>query len=113
MQFPDGQHSISSIPTSASPHQLRLLRRQRHASELIESAKHSLRDELNQNGSIDFNKAQQDVIQSCMVMSKILEKLQAMAPIQNRERMIQQTAITRHQLKNLISDMSQYIISTH
>lgn len=48
-----------------------------------------------------------------MVMSKILDKLQAMAPIQNRERMIQQTAITRHQLKNLISDMSQYIISTH
>jgi len=46
-----------------------------------------------------------------MVMSKILEKLEGMAPIENRERMIRQTSITRHQLKNLISNMTQYNIS--
>ena len=111
MQCPDGSHSISSIPSSASPQQLKSLRRQRHASELIESAKESLREELSQNGSIDFIKAQQDVIQSCLVMSKILEKLDGMAPSQQRERTLQQTAITRYQLKNLINDMTHYNIS--
>ena len=111
MQCPDGSHSISSIPSSASPQQLKSLRRQRHASELIESAKESLREELSQNGSIDFIKAQRDVIQSCLVMSKILEKLDGMAPSQQRERTLQQTAITRYQLKNLINDMTHYNIS--
>ena len=113
MQFPNHSHSISSIPSSASPQQLSTLRRQRHASELIESARESLREELSLNGSIDFNKAQQDLIQSCLVMSNILEKLEGMAPAQHRENTIKMTAITRHHLKTLISDMTQYNISTH
>ena len=113
MQFPNNSHSISSIPSSASPQQLRSLRRQRHASELIESARVSLREELILHGRIDFNKAQQDVIQSCLVMSKILEKLEGMAPAQHGENTIKMTAITRHHLKTLISDMTQYNISTH
>lgn len=46
-----------------------------------------------------------------MVMSKILEKLEGMAPIENREHMIKQTSITRHQLKILISNMTQFNIS--
>ena len=111
MQIPEGSQGTSSIPASASPQQLRSLHRQRHACELIESARQSLREELSQNGTIDFNKAQRDVIQSCMVMSKILEKLEGMAPTENREHMIRQTSITRHQLKNLISNMTQYNIS--
>ena len=44
-------------------------------------------------------------------MSKILEKLDGMAPSQQRERTLQQTAITRYQLKNLINDMTHYNIS--
>ena len=88
MQFPNHSHSISSIPSSASPQQLSTLRRQRHASELIESARESLREELSLNGSIDFNKAQQDLIQSCIVMSKMLEKLEGIAHAQHRENRI-------------------------
>ena len=111
MQSQNQSQDISFIPTSASPQQLRSLRRQRLASELIESAKDSLREELTQHGSIDFKQAQRDVIQSCMVMTKILEKLESTAPARHREHMVKQTAITRHQLKNLISDMTNYDIS--
>jgi hypothetical protein len=111
MQSQNQSQGISFIPTSASQQQLSSLRRQRHASELIESAKESLREELTQHGSIDFKQAQRDVIQSCMVMSKMLEKLEGMAPASHREHMVKQTAITRHQLKNLISDMTHYNIS--
>ena len=46
-------------------------------------------------------------------MSKILEKLEGMATAQHRENTIKMTAITRHHLKTLISDMTQYNISTH
>ena len=46
-------------------------------------------------------------------MSKILEKLEGMAPAQHREYTIKKTAITRHNLKTLISDMTQYNISSH
>ena len=113
MQLPNNSRSISSIPSSASPQHLSTLRRQSHASELIESARESLREELSLNGSIDCNKAQQDLIQSCMVMSKMLEKPEGMAPAQHRENTIKKTSITRHHLKTLTSDMTQYNISTH
>ena len=113
MPIPEGSQGTSSIPGSASPQQLRTIHRQRHASELIESARQSLHEELIQNGRIDFNKAQRDVIQSCMVMSKMLDKLEGMVPAQYRDHTIRKTAITRHQLNRLISDMTQYNINIH
>ena len=48
-----------------------------------------------------------------MVMSKMLDKLEGMVPAQYRDHTIRKTAITRHQLNRLISDMTQYNINIH
>ncbi|RCL52793.1 MAG: hypothetical protein DBW85_05785 [Synechococcus sp. MED-G71] len=94
-----------TIPDAASLQQLKALQRQRHAAGLINAAKRSCRSTLQRRGSIGFDEAQQDLLQSCILMNTLLERLQQ----QTLDRLQQERAtITRHQLRALIQDLLQY-----
>ena len=94
------------IPVAASPQQLKALHQERHAADLIKTAKCSCRDSLKQRGRISFVEAQQDLLQSCILMNTMLEQLQQRTKLSSAQ--MERNTITRYQLRSLIQDLLHY-----
>ena len=94
------------IPVAASPQQLKALHQERHAADLIKTAKSSCRHSLEQRGRISFVEAQQDLLQSCILMNTMLEQWQQRARLSSTQ--MERSIITRHQLRSLIQDLLHY-----
>lgn len=103
---PFGSEPVATIPAAASPQQLQALQQARHAADLIATAKRSCHSALQQRGRIGFVEAQQDLLQSCILMNTLLDQWQQRARLSPDQ--IQRSAITRHQLRCLIQDLLQY-----
>ena len=94
------------IPVAASPQQLKALHQERHAADLIKTAKSSCRNSLKQRGRISFVEAQQDLLQSCILMNTMLEQWQQRARLSSTQ--MERSTITRYQLRSLIQDLLHY-----
>jgi len=100
------ENRFVSIPEAASYEQLKALQRQRHSAGLIESAKQSCRSSLQRKGTIGFADAQQELLQSCVLMNTLLDQMLRQPTVERG--MLEHITITRHQLRCLIQDLLQY-----
>ena len=85
---------------------MKALQRQRHSAGLIESAKQSCRSSLQRKGTIGFADAQQELLQSCILMNTLLDQMLRQPTVERG--MLEHIVITRHQLRCLIQDLLQY-----